>query len=236
LAIILFSFIVQQGTAELDNTSTLSIHLNNFSSKLENKSSAINTSSILFLNQTALPIIAAAITAASAFVAWATGRYAKKTYQFNALIKAFELLNDNAHRNARIRLYRTAGVTDSTMRDAYLKELGVKPEALKTIIPESQNILLADFDQMGTLIKKGFILQKDFLDVYWNTVVSSYEVLKDEEKTELYQNFKDLYDKATHKKENIPLEKEIFGPRASKIVFHKKVEGSRNLLKEILVK
>jgi hypothetical protein len=47
--------------------------------------------------------------------------------------------------------------------------------------------------------------------------------LKDEKKTELYPNFKDLYDMAVkQKKVNIPLEKDFFGPSASKIIFHKK--------------
>jgi hypothetical protein len=48
---------------------------------------------------------------------------------------------------------------------------GVKPEALRTIIPESQNIVLSDLDQMGTLIKNGFVRQEEFLDVYWNTQI-----------------------------------------------------------------
>ena len=43
--------------------------------------------------------------------AWVRRYYAKKGLQFNALIKAFELLNDNAHRNARIRLYRVSQVS-----------------------------------------------------------------------------------------------------------------------------
>ena len=52
------------------------------------------------------------------------------------MIKAF----DNEHRNARIRLYRVVGIEDLTKREAYLKELGVKDESLKTIIPQSQKL------------------------------------------------------------------------------------------------
>jgi hypothetical protein len=81
---------------------------------------------------------------------------------------------------------------DEAMRRAYLKELGVKDEALKTIIPESQNIVLADLDQIGTLVKNGLVPEKEFLEVYWNTVVSCYKVLEEDDKTELYVNFKEL--------------------------------------------
>jgi hypothetical protein len=53
------------------------------------------------------------------------------------------------------------------------------------IVPESQNIVLADLDQMGTLVRNGLVPEKEFLEVYWKTVISCYEVLKEEEKTKL---------------------------------------------------
>jgi hypothetical protein len=58
--------------------------------------------------------------------------------------------------------------------------------------------VLSDLDQMGTLVKKGLIQEKAFLDVYWNTVISCYEVLKDE--------------------------KDVFGPSASMIEYSKQEE------------
>jgi hypothetical protein len=72
------------------------------------------------------------------------------------------------------------------------------------------------------------------VDIYWNTVISCYEVLKadkvakGEEKIKLYLNFEDLYDMAVkHKKtNNIPSEKGIFGPSASRITSHKKEQHS----------
>ena len=63
------------------------------------------------MNQTYLQIITIIVVVASTSAAWVRRYYAKKGLQFNALIKAFELLNDNAHRNARIRLYRVSQVS-----------------------------------------------------------------------------------------------------------------------------
>jgi hypothetical protein len=224
LAIVIFSFglsyVPQQVVAVINNSSGLAkMPISSSSSQLESKTTGNENPSDL--NQTYLPIITIIVLVASAAAALATYYYAKKAFHFNALIKAFELLNDNAHRNARIRLYRVAGVENPIMRRAYLKELGVKDEALETIIPESQNIVLADLDQMGTFVKKKLVPEKEFLDVYWNTVISCYDTLKSEKKIELYLDFKDLYDSAVkHRKTSIPLEKEIFGPNASLITFH----------------
>jgi hypothetical protein len=168
-----------------------------------------------------LQIITITVAAASAIAAWATRHYARKGFHFNALIKAFELLNDNAHRNARIRLYRVAGVENPAERRGYLMDLGVREDALRTIIAESQNIVLADMDQLGALVKDGLVPEQEFLDVYWNTIISCYEVLQAEEKTKLFVNFEDLYRRASnYKKPNVPLEKEMFSSSSSGITFH----------------
>jgi hypothetical protein len=198
---------------------TLNLWLNHQQVIAESNNSSQQDSASI---QTYLPIITIFVIGASAVAAWFTRHYTKKSFHFNALIKAFELLNDNAHRNARIRLYKVAGVNDRDKRRTLLKELGVKNEALDTIIAESQNIVLADLDQMGTLVKNGLILEKEFLNVYWNTIISCYEVLKEEKKTELYANFRDLYNMAKeYKITYTPLEKEIFGPDTSEIMFPK---------------
>ncbi len=214
------SYVPQQAMAVINNSSSSAkMTISDSSSKSVSKTTDNEKPSDL--NQTYLPIITVIVLVASAAAALATYYYAKKAFHFNALIKAFELLNDNAHRNARIRLYRVAGVDDPIIRRAYLKELGVKDESLDTIIPESQNIVLADLDQMGILVKKKLVPEKEFLEVYWNTVVSCYDTLKNEEKIKLYLNFKDLYDRADkHRMARIPLENEIFGPNASSITFH----------------
>jgi hypothetical protein len=59
---------------------------------------------------------------------------------------------DKLQRNERIRLYRVAGVENPIMRRAYPKELGVNDEALETIIPESQNIVLVDLPSVRIVL------------------------------------------------------------------------------------
>ena len=96
----------------------------------------------------------------------------------------------------------------------------MREDALKTIVPQSQNIVLADMDQLGTLVKDGLVPEKELLDVYWNTIISCYEV-QCEEKTKLFVNFEDLYKRASnYKKPNVPLEKEMFHSSTSGITFH----------------
>ena len=111
-------------------------------------------------------------TAAAAIAVWATRHYARKGFHFNALIKAFELLNDNAHRNARIRLYTVAGVEDADKRRAYLMDLGVKKDALETIRPRISKYSLGrlrptrDIGEEWTCSRKGIlgcILEHDYI-------------------------------------------------------------------------
>lgn len=131
-------------------------------------------------------------------------------------LKAFEILNDNAHRNARIRLYRAAEIPDEAAKNAHLRALGVEDKHLRTIIKESENIVLADFDQMGTLVKNKLLPVNEFLKVYWNTIISSYEVRYTNDKKVLYKDFEFHYTKAKKVRDKkdpnkqIPLEKEIY--------------------------
>jgi hypothetical protein len=123
-----------------------------------------------------LSVIGIVISVASAIIASLSLFYNYKMNKLNSLVKAFEILNHNAHRNARIRLYRAAEIPNETAKNAHLKALGVEDKHLRTIIKESENIVLADFDQMGTLAKNKLLPVDEFLNVYWNTIISSYEV------------------------------------------------------------
>jgi precorrin-3B methylase len=71
-------------------------------------------------------VITTAISAASAIAASLSFYYNNKMNKLNSLVKAFEILNDNAHRNARIRLYRAAEIPNEAAKDAHLTALGVK--------------------------------------------------------------------------------------------------------------
>jgi hypothetical protein len=73
------------------------------------------------------------------------------------------------------------------------------------------------------------------LYVYWNTVVSCYEVLREENKTRLYVNFKDLYNLACeYRITDTPLEKEVFGPNASRIEYLKGKQGEEQRYPRLL--
>jgi hypothetical protein len=161
-------------------------------------------------------VITTVIAVASAIVAFLSFYYNNKMNKLNSLVKAFEILNNNAHRNARIRLYRAAEIPNENAKDAHLRALGVKDEALITIIKESENIVLADFDQMGTLVKNNLLPVDEFLKVYWNTIISTYEIRYTNDKRDLYKDFEFLYTKAKKVRDekdpdkHIPLEKEIY--------------------------
>jgi hypothetical protein len=162
-------------------------------------------------------VITTAISAASAIAASLSFYYNNKMNKLNSLVKAFEILNDNAHRNARIRLYRAAEIPNEAAKDAHLTALGVKKEALRTIIKESENIVLADFDQMGTLVNNKLLPVNEFLKVYWNTIISTWEVLSyTNDKRDLCVDFKFLYTEANKVRgekdpyKQIPLEKEVY--------------------------
>jgi hypothetical protein len=111
-----------------------------------------------------IPPIASAVAAAlSAFAAFLSFRLNKSGHKFISFGKIFEILNDNAHRNARIRLYVAASHYYNFIQNYQERELdnckgrlrilGAPPEPDR-IIPESANIVLSDFDQLGTLVKK----------------------------------------------------------------------------------
>ena len=166
-------------------------------------------------------VITIAIAVASAIVAILSFHYNSKMNKLNSLVKAFEILNDNAHRNARIRLYRVAELPHHHRQEAHLRSLGVEDKDLRTIVGESENMVLADFDQMGTLVKNKLLPVNEFLNVYWNTIISTYEIIYTNDKRDLYKDFEFLYTKAKNLRDEkdpnkqIPLEKEIYRVKLS---------------------
>jgi hypothetical protein len=174
-----------------------------------------------------IPAIASSIAAAaSAIAAYLSFRLNRSGYMFNALAKIFEVLNDNAHRNARIRLYVAAKnyyefrkTNDPTQLEECrrrLKQLGANKEP-EIIIPESANIVLSDFEYLGALVKNGLIGEQEIIKKYWNTIISSYEVLiEDREKIDQYPDFKFLYSKATpYRNRQELLEKDLYSNQVS---------------------
>jgi hypothetical protein len=107
----------------------------------------------------------------------------RRNEQKHSLAYVLRLLNDNAHRNARRRIYNLYVEDDRRRRKKILKVMGVKIEDLvrrDAIKTESAEIVKADFDEIGTLIENKSVRQKEFLKIYWSEVLKSWTVLRDE--------------------------------------------------------
>jgi hypothetical protein len=112
-------------------------------------------------------------------------RYEKEKNKREALIEVFKLLNDNAHRNARRRVHRlrNAGSTKEKKEILYdmnacrKDDLDPKIDAIHT---ESKEIVKADFEQMGALVKQQLVPQADFIEIYWHTIILSWDDLSGE--------------------------------------------------------
>jgi hypothetical protein len=103
--------------------------------------------------------------------------------QRQGLSQVFQLLNDNAHRNARRRIYNLYQEYDDSRKEKILKKMGVKDEDLKRINAihmESMEIVKADFDQIGSLVENSAILKDEFLKIYWHELLKCWKVLDDD--------------------------------------------------------
>ena len=121
----------------------------------------------------------------------------------------FELLDDNGHRNARRRIVNLHGEEEDEYRkEKILRLMGLSDEEIQrkeAILKESQEIVKADFDQIGSLIKNKEIPKKVFLKIYWHEVLKCWQVLHKEVKKiqndlnddKYMENFKHLNDIAT---------------------------------------
>lgn len=140
------------------------------------------------------PVIVAIVGISSGIATWATHYYQKKQYKLNALIGAFEQLNDLEHRHARSKIYEIFTAWGGANR--YLSELNQFSDCVE--------LVKADFDQIGSLIKNKLVDKQVFLDVYGTTIINYWQYLRDEiegqknaRKDQLYmKNFKWLVDEA----------------------------------------
>jgi hypothetical protein len=104
------------------------------------------------------------------------------------LSKVFELLNDNAHRNARRRIYNLYQENEDYRKKKILKVMGVKEEDLNrmdAIHKESKEIVKADFDQIGSLVEDKAVQKDEFLRIYWYEVLKCWKALYDDEIKEI---------------------------------------------------
>ena len=92
----------------------------------------------------------------------------------------FQLLDDNAHRNARriVNLYKE---TIDERKARILRLMGVEEKDIlrkEALIKESEEIVKADFDQIGALITNKEIPKNNFIVIYWHEVLRCWFVLE----------------------------------------------------------
>jgi len=95
----------------------------------------------------------------------------------------FQLLDDNAHRNARRRIVNLYNETIDKRRERILQLMGVRPEDIvrkDALMKESEEMVKADFDQIGALISNKEVPKNDFIVIYWHEVLRCWLVLEDD--------------------------------------------------------
>lgn len=143
----------------------------------------------------------------------------EKQSQLEMLVVMFQLLDDNAHRNARRRLINLYTDDSNKQRWGTLRLMNVVKKDveydehfLQSNYLESSNIVKADFNHMGALIKKDVIEKRQFLESYWIEVLKCARSLRDDLDESSMGNFKYLeqeaekYGKEYHGEEPSPLE------------------------------
>jgi hypothetical protein len=143
----------------------------------------------------------------------------KEQYQLEVLVVIFQLLDDNAHRNARRRLINL--YTDDSdkqrwgtlrLMNVVKKDAGYDEHFLQSNYLESSNIVKADFNHMGALIKSELIEKRQFLESYWIEVLKCARSLRNDLNESSMKNFKYLrqeaeeYRKKYHGEEPSPLD------------------------------
>lgn len=124
-------------------------------------------------------ITAVGVPAAIGFSAYTIKR-AKNSEKHQRLTHIFTMLDDNAHRNARRRIYNHYNEDAHERKQKVLLEMGSKKEDLdrvNAIHRESMEIVKADFNQIGYMVENDAILKNDFLKIYWYEVLKSWYVL-----------------------------------------------------------
>jgi hypothetical protein len=106
----------------------------------------------------------------SIVVGFITYSFQNKQHKLNGLLEAFKLLNDEKHRLAREHVY--------TLGDKYEKEKDVGIFRSKGE-KEYVEIVRADFDQLGMLVKRKSILKDSFLEAYGYNAFRCWECLED---------------------------------------------------------
>ena len=161
------------------NNTTIIENINEFLSKQE-----------WIHNQLLLDWLIAGGTIGSTVVAVGIAAYSFKIGRENekkgGLRYVFQLLDDNAHRNARRLITNLYNEKKDARKEKILRLMGIKEEDIKrkeAIIKESEEIVKDDFDQIGSLITNKEIPKKDFIRIYWYEVLRCWYVLEQDIKS-----------------------------------------------------
>jgi hypothetical protein len=85
--------------------------------------------------------------------------------KFAGLIEIFKLLNGKEQREARAMLFEAYRKYKETGNDSIFDDEFYK---------EYMNRTISDFNEVGALVKAGFVSMNLFLDVYWNITLRSW--------------------------------------------------------------
>jgi len=175
-----------------------------------------------------------AATFSAVIIAAYTFRIGQHNKKNEVLRYVFELLDDNGHRNARRRIINLYREKDENRIKKILRLMGVKEEDLdrkESILIESQEIVKADFEEIGTLVKNNEIPKDEFIKIYWRDIIKCWQVL--EEKIKIIQetvdmsymkNFEYLQEEATEYANNILNIQDISQLIKKDIIVYPKVE------------
>ena len=122
-----------------------------------------------------------AATVAAVGIAAYTFHIGQHNKKYEGLRYVFELLDDNGHRNARRRIINLYRENEEDRIIKILRLMGVKQEDIdrkETIIIESEEIVKADFEEVGSLLINGEIPHDDFIKIYWRDIYKCWEVLE----------------------------------------------------------
>ena len=182
-----------------------------------------------------------AATVAAVVIAAYTFHIGQRNNKIQGLRYIFELLDDNGHRNARRRIINLFGETDENRKIKILKLMGVKQEDIdrkEAIMIESKEIVKADFEEVGFLMKNKEIPHDDFIKIYWRDISKCWHVLetdikKIQETDKSYmENFEYLNKQAKKYKKEIPKK---LGEKFTKKTQNKVEDLDKLVIKDIIV-
>jgi hypothetical protein len=202
---LLIPFVIYHDGLSSSNAQDLTLQENSTSS---NESLQENTTSESGTQTLLLGIFGTIVSVASTTVAILTYRYQKKMaiatyhyqkkqYKLNALIQIFIMLSNEKHISARENVQQ--------VYEKYISESDAeKKDILLFVQPGVKNdvdLVKADFDQVGALIKNKLIDKSTILDTYGPTIVDCWTYLEAHvnslaENEKYMSNFKFIADEA----------------------------------------